>query len=171
MKRLITWLIRTGDSNRRFPVHFILALGSLTVLAGAALSTGCTSPTQQAAKRTQQKEAVLQQCGFKAVPVTTAQQLQRIGTLPSGRVSAVQRDGSTYYVFPDPPRKMLYVGREQQYFVYQNYRSNQAENAQYDAISKADPSVAKYNNEAEVLSGNEGMMGWDDASWGAWDQP
>jgi len=95
--------------------------------------------------------------------------MQQIGTLPPGKISVVQRNGTRYYVFPDPPRQMLYVGRDEQFLLYQNYLSNQAENAQYDAISKADPSVAKYNNEAEVLSGNESLTGWDDGSWGSWD--
>ena len=168
MKRLIPWLRSSGNSNGR--IHFILALGGLTLMVNTALNTGCASPNQQAAKRNLQKEAVLQQCGFKAVPVTTPQQLQQIGTLPPSKISAVQRHGKRYYVFPDPSRQMLYVGRDQQYLLYQNYLSNQAENAQYDAMSKADPSVAKYNNEAEVLSGNASIAGWDDATWGSWDQ-
>jgi hypothetical protein len=42
------------------------------------------------------------------------------------------------------------------------------ENAEYDAISKGDPGVAKYNNAAEVLSGNENLMNWDNGNWAAW---
>ena len=64
---------------------------------------------------------------------------------------------------------MLYVGRDEQFLVYQNYLSNQAENAQYDAISKGDPGVAKYNDAAEALSGNESLMNWDNGSWATWD--
>jgi len=168
MKGPFPWLKQSGNANR--PVHFLLALGSLTLLVSAALNTGCASSNQQTAQRILQKEAVLQQCGFKAVPVTTPQQLQQMGTLPPGKISAVQRNGTRYYVFPDPSRHMLYVGRDQQYSLYQNYIFNQAENAQYDAISKADPSAAKYNNQVEVLSGTEGIAGWNDGSWGSWDQ-
>jgi hypothetical protein len=169
MKTPITFLKQSGNSNRRLPVHCILALGCLMLLVSMALNTGCASSNQQIAKATLQKETVLQQCGFKAVPVTTPQQLQQIGTLPPDKISVVQRNWTRYYVFPDPPRKMLYVGRDEQYLLYQNYLSNQAENAQYDAISKADPSIAKYNNEAEVLSGNASIAGWEDPGWGSWD--
>src|SRR5262249_48613111 len=131
--------------------------------------TACNTE-KQAQNRIVQKEAILQQCGFKAVQATTPQQQQQMATLPPGKISVVQRNGNRYYVFPDPPRQMLYVGRDEQYLLYQNYLSNQAENAQYDAISKMDPSVAKYNNEAEVLSGNVSIAGWDDGGWGSWDK-
>ena len=170
MKRSIPWLKQSGNSNRWIPLYFVLALGALTLLVSTTLNTGCASSNQQTGKRTLKKEAILQQCGFKTVPATTPKQLQQLGTLPPDKISVVQRNGTRYYVFPDPARQMLYVGRDEQYLLYQNYRSNQAENAQYDAISKADPSVAKYNNEAEVLSGNESIAGWDDGTWGSWDQ-
>jgi hypothetical protein len=145
------------------PIKLFAALAFCT----AAL-VACNTE-KQAENRTVQKEAVLQQCGFKAIPARTPQQLQQMGTLTPDKISVVQRNGTRYYVFPDPVRQMLYVGRDDQYLLYQNYLSNQAENAQYDAISKADPSVAKYNNEAEVLSGNENVAGWEDSSWGSWD--
>jgi hypothetical protein len=167
MKTLITFPKKSGN---RLPMHWIIALGSLMLLVSAVLNTGCASSSQQTSNATLQKEALLQKCGFKAVPATTPQQLQQIGTLPPGKISVVQRNWTRYYVFPDPPRKMLYVGRDEQYLLYQNYLSNQAENAQYNAISKEDPSIAKYNNMAEVLSGNVSVAGWEDASWGSWDQ-
>jgi hypothetical protein len=147
-------------------IKLIKIAAALSVYAAALAS--CTTG-KQAATQTLHKEAVLQRCGFKAVPVRTPQQQQQMGTLTPDKISVVQRKGTRYYVFPDPARQMLYVGRDDQYLLYQNYLSNQAENAQYDAISKADPSVAKYNNEAEVLSGNVNFAGWDDSSWGSWD--
>jgi hypothetical protein len=169
MKKQIPWLKYSSNSNRWFLLRFIPALLGIALLVSTTLITGCTSTDAQAAQQNQQKEAVLQQCGFKAVPVTTPQQLQQIRTLPPGKLSVVQRNAARYYVFPDPPRQMLYVGHAEQYLLYQNYLSNQAENAQYNAISKADPSVAKYNNEAEILSRTESVTGWDDATWGSWD--
>jgi hypothetical protein len=145
------------------PIKIVAALAFCT----AALAACNTE--KQAENRTVQKEAILQQCGFKAVQATTPQQQQQMATLPPDKISVVQRNGNRYYLFPDPRQQMLYVGRDEQFLVYQNYLSNQAENAQYDAISKADPSVAKYNNAAEVLSGNENLMNWDNGSWASWD--
>jgi hypothetical protein len=88
--------------------------------------------------------------------------------LPPDRISVVNRSGTRYYVFPDPAKKVLYVGNDSQYQAYANQRANMQEVKQYDSISKGDPSLAKYENEAELLSGTEYSAGWDQ-SWGSWD--
>src|SRR5215471_9172179 len=121
MKRMLQQANQRGSLSSWPAVHCILALANLVLLAAIAFSTGCSSTSQQAANRYLQKEAVLQQCGFKAIQVTTPEQVQRMSTLPPGKISVVQRNGNRYYVFPDQSRQMLYVGRDDQYLRYQNY--------------------------------------------------
>ena len=142
----------------------------LALLVSAGLMIGCVSTAQKAAQHDRRQEAVLQQSGFKAVPIKTPQQLQLVQSLPSGKLSVVRRNGARYYVYPDLAKQTLFVGGDDQFLRYQNYLSDQAENAQYDSISKSDPSVARYNNQAEILSGNERIAGWDDENWGSWDR-
>jgi hypothetical protein len=147
----------------------IQRIKSFAALAFCTASLAACNTEKPAQNATAHKEAILQQCGFKAIAATSPQQQQQMATLPPDKISVVQRNGKRYYVFPDPQQQMLYVGRDEQFLVYQNYLSNQAENAQYDAISRGDPGVAKYNNAAEVLSGNESLMNWDNGSWASWD--
>ena len=131
------------------------------------LITGCaTNPGPN--PKVQQKEALLTTCGFKAIPATTPQQVQQMQMLPPDRISVVNRGGVRYYVYPDPAQKMLYVGHDAQYQAYSNQRSNMEEVKQYNSISRGDPGLAKYENEAELLSGTEYSAGWDD-TWGSWD--
>ena len=140
---------------------FVVAALALVVLA-AGCATSAPDP------KVQRKERLLMQCGFKLVPASTPQQMQQMTTLPPNRISVVNRNGNRYYVYPDPLQKALYVGRDAQYQAYSNQRSNMEETAQYDQFSKRDPSLTKYENEAEVLSGIEYSAGWDQG-WGSWD--
>jgi len=56
--------------------------------------------------------------GFKVVDAKTQLQQERLAALPQGRVSEWQRTGQTYYVFPDPAKKQLYVGTPKEYDTY-----------------------------------------------------
>jgi hypothetical protein len=141
----------------------------MTILVGATLAVllaGCASPGPSPG--VQRKEALLTQCGFKMFPANTPQQLQQLQTLPADRISVVNRSGKRYYVYPDPAQKVLYVGHDAQYQAYANQRENVQEIKAYDQFSKGDPALAKYEHQAEVLSGLEYSTGWDQG-WGSWD--
>jgi hypothetical protein len=69
---------------------------------------------------THQTETLLSEAGFKAVPAATAAQQSHLNTLPPDKITRVQRQGKTYYAFPDPARKVLYIGQEAEYKQYQN---------------------------------------------------
>jgi hypothetical protein len=85
-----------------------LLFGLLLVLAG-----GCstTPPTQQTV-------SILLASGFKEVPATTPARLAQLEALRSGKITAKQRGGKTWYVFPDAAHKKLYVGNPDQYQSY-----------------------------------------------------
>ncbi len=53
------------------------------------------------------------------VPANTPEREAHLNSLPSDKITPVQRDGVTYYTFPDPKKNMLYVGQEPQYQEYQ----------------------------------------------------
>jgi hypothetical protein len=92
-------------------IKYLLIL--ISAVALVAIITGCaTSP----AKRT---EKLLTQSGFKAVPATTAAQQQQMKSLPAAKVSLVKHKGQRYYVYPDPVRNVLYVGKKAQFQAYQ----------------------------------------------------
>jgi hypothetical protein len=94
--------------------NLILLTGAMAFGLAVTLLTGCVSP-----KAVQQKEALLTSVGFKAVTVATPEQKNLLNTLPSDRLSAITRAGKVYFVYPDPARKVLYVGSNSQYLDYQ----------------------------------------------------
>src|SRR5260370_5581975 len=57
-----------------------------------------------AAAATPSAENLLLSAGFKAKLATTAKQRQELKTLPEGTVSPVMKRGTTFYIYPDPPR-------------------------------------------------------------------
>jgi hypothetical protein len=108
-----------------------------------AFAVGCAN--------TPQTENMLSAAGFTTKLATTAQQQQHLKTLPPNKVSLVQRNGKTYYVYADPAHQQIYVGNQAQYQRYQQLR--QANN------------LAQENLEAAELN-QETAMGW--GVWGPW---
>jgi hypothetical protein len=86
----------------------------ISVIALLALAVGCTTTSS-----TQNKESMLVASGFKVItPKTTAQQ-QKLQQIPPGHVVMVNRQGRTYYVFPDAAHNQAYVGGPHEYQAYQ----------------------------------------------------
>jgi hypothetical protein len=56
--------------------------------------------------------------GFKVITPHTAAQQQKLQALPAGKVTLIQKDGKTYYVFPDAANNQAYVGDPKQYQAY-----------------------------------------------------
>jgi len=113
----------------------LLAVGLLF-----AVALGCTT--------TKSKENMLSAAGFKMVPANTPERQAHLKSLPADKVTAVQRQGTTYYTFPDRKNNVLYVGQEQQYQKYRQLRFEQ---------NLADEQL-------ETAQMNENAWG----AWGAW---
>jgi hypothetical protein len=81
------------------------------------------------------------------VPKTATQQ-QKLKALPADKVTLVQKDGKTYYVFPDAANNQAYVGGPNQ---YQTYKQLRLENK-----------LANDNLEAAEMNQDASM------EWGSW---
>ena len=86
----------------------------LTTSVLIALAIGCST--------TKDTENMLTAAGFKMVPADTPDKLAHLNSLPPGKITTVQRDGTLYYAYPDPANKMLYVGQQAQYDEYRKLR-------------------------------------------------
>jgi hypothetical protein len=86
----------------------------LIVSAFMALAIGCSTTTD--------RENMLSAAGFKMVPANTPQRQAHLSSLPADEITPVQRNGTTYYTFPDPKKNVLYVGQEAQYQEYRRLR-------------------------------------------------
>ena len=90
------------------------SLSIVGTVALLALGVGCTT--------TKSRENLLSAAGFKIVPAATPEQKAHLQTLPADKVTMVQREGKTYFVFPDLKQQVLYVGQQAQYDEYQKLR-------------------------------------------------
>ena len=104
------------------------------------------------------KENLLIAAGFKVIVPKTPAQQQKLQALPVDKVSLVQKDGKTYYVFPDAANNQAYVGGPQQYQSYRQLRlANKLANDNLEA--------AEMNQEASMnlARGADGVRGegWD----------
>ena len=89
----------------------LTGIGAVLALLAACQTTGTGDVIAQ-------KEALLQQSGFKVITVTTPKQQQAVANLAQGRVTAVTYNGKLYYVFPTGTKDRIYVGRQAQFNRY-----------------------------------------------------
>jgi hypothetical protein len=108
------------------------------------LAAGCAT-----AKHT---ETFLTAAGFKVVMATTPKQQQKLKSLPPDKISTVQRNGKTYYVFPDVAHNQIYLGTPNE---YQNYRQ-----------IVADSKIAEQDRMGAEMESADGED-WND--WGSWE--
>jgi hypothetical protein len=145
------------DCNRKQAMTTRLFLRTWAVVLMGLLFGCATSPVQRA-------EKLLVQSGFKVVKATTPAQQQQMAKLPPAKVTSVTRQGQVYYVFPDPVRNQLYVGKKAQYEAYQIAVQDQylAQDARLQQSVERAPVV---NEDAAVMSGAE--PGWEQI-WEGW---
>jgi hypothetical protein len=128
-------------------------VSSITVLC-TALLIGCAT-TQSS---TQNRESMLVAAGFKVITPKTAAQQQKLQKLPAGKVTMIQKNGKTYYVFPDPANNRAYIGRPKEYQAYQQLRAT-------NKLANENLETAQMYQDAEMQWSMWG--GWD-AGLGAW---
>src|ERR1700678_1810553 len=92
----------------------------ISVIALLTLTVSCTMTQRE----TRNKEKLLIAAGFKVIVPHTAAHQQRLKALPTDRVTLVQKDGKTYYVFPDAANNRAYVGGQTQYQAYRQIRTD-----------------------------------------------
>ena len=130
--------------------HLFTGFNLIGAFALLALAVGCTS------MQTQNKEKLLIAAGFKVIVPKTAAQQQKLQALPADKVTLVQKDGKTYYVFPDAANNQAYVGGPKQYQAYKQLRlENRLANEKLEA--------AEMNQDASMDWG--GWGGWGGPGW------
>ena len=118
----------------------------ISVMSLLALTFGCSTTSS-----TQNKESMLVASGFKTITPKTAAQQQKLQNLPPGKMAVVNRNGRTYYVFPDAAQNLAYVGGPKEYQAYQQLRA--ANNLENENLETAE----MYQDAA---------MQW--GAWGGW---
>ncbi len=104
------------------------ALNLIGVIALLTLAVGCAN--------TQHTENLLSAAGFRNVIANTPQRQEQLKALPPDKVTLVQRNGNTYYVYADPANNRAFVGTPSQYQKYQQLRL--ANNLAQDQLQTAE---------------------------------
>jgi hypothetical protein len=69
-------------------------------------------------------ESMLESAGFKMIAANTPERIQVLKTIPPKKVTPVDRNGETFYVYADPDGcRCLRVGRQEQYEMYQRLQA------------------------------------------------
>jgi hypothetical protein len=110
---------KSNQSNQEAKMKQIrTSFNMISIIALLALTVGCSTTSS-----TQNKESMLVASGFKVITPKTAAQQQKLQQLPPGNVAMINKNGRTYYIFPDAAHNQAYVGGPQEYQAYQQLRA------------------------------------------------
>lgn len=126
-----------------YPIGHSRLLGRLAAIAMIALGTGCAGTTQPVPDERSQLLAA----GFKVVPATTRQQQEHLQSLPPGQVTAWQRTGKIFFVYPDASRNQLYVGTQNEYDALRRLTPGKSSTLTQQAAAD----LAAYNAQDEAM--------------------
>ncbi|OAI42455.1 hypothetical protein AYO41_04300 [Verrucomicrobia bacterium SCGC AG-212-E04] len=112
--------------------------------AAACFVVGCASTTSQS------KENLLVTAGFRTLPADTAAKQTLLKSLPEGQLSAVQRNGRTYYVYPQLASNTALVGTEKELTAFRQLKDLKQ--------------ISDRNLEQSIKSSS--VSGW--GAWGGW---
>lgn len=118
-------------------------LWMLTALAIMALAVGCAGTTQPLPDERSQLLAA----GFKVVAATTRQQQEHLQSLPPGQVTAWQRTGKIFFVYPDASRNQLYVGTQKEYEAFRRLAPGKGSTL----ADQAAADMAAYNKQDDAM--------------------
>src|SRR4029077_17214607 len=113
----------------------------VSVIALLALTVGCAT--------TNSNSDLLSAAGFKRVPADTPQKQELLKTLSPGRITLITWKRKQFYVQPDVPNNLAFVGTPAEYQTYQQLRLARQ-------LSNENLMAAQMNQNA--------MMGW--GAWG-----
>jgi hypothetical protein len=120
---------------------FTTVIGVVAIMCGLV---GCSTTTNNTTEiRTSQKEMLLTQAGFKAMPVTTPAHQKELSKLPVDKVSAVKNQGKLYYVYPTGAKDQILIGRQAQFDAYKKMLAPKIQ-AQASAPQQSSPPPGAY---------------------------
>jgi hypothetical protein len=121
----------------------------ISIVCAAAVSllvAGCETTGDK-----KSNEELLVASGFKQHLADTAQKQKLLASLPAGRISTIQKNGHTYYVYPDMANNSALVGTNAEYQSYLQLK-----------LAKK---LSDQNLEAAQLNAMP-PVGW--GAWGGW---
>jgi hypothetical protein len=90
----------------------------LGILSALTVTTLLLSNMAVAATAKPVDTTALTSAGFKTLVATSKVQEDWVRGLPAGKIRPMQRTGKKYYIYPDAPRKQVYVGGPKEYDAY-----------------------------------------------------
>lgn len=145
--------------------------GNLCNLLGALAMTVSVAANGAAAPPPFDPNQLLE-VGFKVLVAKTKVQEDWVRGLPAGKIRPMQRTGKKFFIYPDAPRKQIYVGGPAEYAAYQKLHPEEQRSAQ-DARDAAAKESAYRGKQAAAMQAatardlSDPFLGasWADLGW------
>jgi hypothetical protein len=139
----------------------------LALLGIAAVVLFVAGEVPAAAPRIEESE--LLELGFKVLVAKTDVQEKWVRNLPPGQIRPMQRTGKKYFIYPDAPKKQVYVGGPNEYEAYlqrhPERRVDAAEAAKKNSAYRGKQDDAMRKATARDLSDPFLGVTWADLGW------
>jgi hypothetical protein len=136
----------------------LVAIGALAL--SALLAAGVVAKTPAIAT------SDLSAAGFKVLVATTKAQEDWVQGLPPGKIRAMQRTGKKFFIYPDAPKKQIYIGGPAEYQAYvQSHPEHRVADAQ-EAAKTASGYRAKDATAMQEANGRDLSDPFLGATWG-----
>jgi len=111
-------------------------------IAAAVTIAGCATPAP-----TPPDVGMLTAAGFKIIAATTTQQREHMRTLTPGQITAWQRNGREFFIYPDVAASRLYVGTPKEYQAFQRLQPGAAPNVPAQLATQRSADMASYTKQ------------------------
>jgi hypothetical protein len=126
--------------------HRAKLLAILSAFAVAAIAGGCATTAPPAPD-----ESLLSAAGFKVLVAKTAQQQEHLQSLPPGKIRAMERNGTPYFVYPDAVNNRIYVGTQKEYQAYLRLHPENNGNPQNQLNAQQAADLASYGKQDDAM--------------------
>jgi hypothetical protein len=139
----------------------------LALLGIVAMTVFAAGEAPAAAPRVEESE--LLELGFKVLVAKNDVQEKWVRNLPPGQIRPMQRTGKKYFIYPDAPKKQIYVGGPNEYEAYlqrhPESRVDAAEAAKKNSAYRGKQDDAMRKATARDLSDPFLGVTWADLGW------
>ena len=127
--------------NRLWTSQQANLIGLLIIFVLSVLAVGCASTPVSPAPP---DESALSAAGFKVVVAKTQQQQEHLRSLTPGQITAMERNGTPFFVYPDAAKNQIYVGTQKEYQAYRRLRPDSGPSPQEKLNAQHAADMASY---------------------------
>jgi len=122
-------------------------LGTLITAVSALVAACASTPPAPPVPN----ESLLSAAGFKVVLAKTTQQQEHLRSLTPGQITAMERNGTPFFIYPDAAKNRIYVGTQKEYQAYRRLQPDSGPTPQDKLNAQRATDMASYLKQDDAM--------------------